>query len=60
MSSREQRKKRRTLTVLEKNEGISLKIDKKGMKQTIPLCIRRMREVLHVVDDTLLEEYATG
>jgi hypothetical protein len=28
------------------------------MEQTISLRIRRMREVLHVVDDTLLEAFA--
>jgi hypothetical protein len=30
------------------------------MEQTISLLIRRMREVLHVVDDTLLEAFAVG
>jgi hypothetical protein len=30
------------------------------MEQTISLHIRRMREVLHVVDDTLLEAFAAG
>lgn len=30
------------------------------MDQTISLRIRRMREVLHVVDDALLEAFAAG
>jgi hypothetical protein len=30
------------------------------MEQTVFVRIRRMREVLHVVDDALLEAYAAG
>lgn len=46
------------LVVLVKNGGTDLKIAMKGMKQTVSLRIRRMREIFHVVDDTLLEAYA--
>jgi hypothetical protein len=45
---------------LEKNGGPALKINDKGMEQTVPLCIHSMRKVLHVVDDVLLEAYAAG
>jgi hypothetical protein len=59
LSQENQRKKGgRTLVVLVKNSGNGLQINRKGMEQTISLRIRRMREVLHVVDDTLLEAFA--
>jgi hypothetical protein len=32
----------------------------KGMEQTVPLRICHMREVLHVVNDALLEAYVVG
>jgi hypothetical protein len=57
---KENRGRRRTLVVLDKNRVSGLQINMKGMEQTISLLIRRMREVLHVVDDTLLEAFAVG
>jgi hypothetical protein len=30
------------------------------MEQTVSFCIRRMREVIHAVDDALLEAFAAG
>jgi hypothetical protein len=59
--ARENRGRReKTLTVLEENGGPGLKIDEKGMEQTVPLRIHHMCEVLHVIDDALLEVYAIG
>jgi hypothetical protein len=58
--SHENRGRRRTLTVLAKNGGTGLKIVRKGIEQTVSLRIRHMREIFHVVDDALLEAYATG
>jgi hypothetical protein len=45
---------------LEENGGLGLKIDAKGMEQIVPLRIHRMCEVIHVIDDALLEAYAIG
>lgn len=45
---------------MKKNGGPDLKIYKKGIEQTVPLRICRMHDVLHVVNDALLEAYAVG
>jgi hypothetical protein len=58
--ARENRGRRRTLTIFDKNRDMGLQIDRRGMEQTVSLRIRRMREVLHVVDDVLLEAYVAG
>ena len=50
----------KTLAVFDKNGGSGLQIDRRGMKQTDSLRIRRMYEVLHVVDDALLEAFIAG
>lgn len=47
-------------SLLKKIGGLDLYIDRKGMEPTITLLIRRIREVLRVIDDALLEAYAAG
>jgi hypothetical protein len=61
MLVRTQGEEKRTLAVFfDKNGGTGLQIDRKCMKQTVSLRIRRIHEVLYIVDDALLEAYAAG
>jgi hypothetical protein len=50
-----------------KNSGCSCKEQQlrsanqqQGMEHTVSMCIRRMREVLHIVDDAMLEAFTVG
>jgi hypothetical protein len=52
------RKEGRTLVVLDKNNNFDLQTNKQGMEHTISMRIRRMREVLHIVVDAMLEAFA--
>jgi hypothetical protein len=59
--ARENRGRRRgTLAILTRTVAAASKIDRRGMEQTVSLCIRRIRKVLHIVDDTLLEAFTVG